>query len=105
MFETKPSLNITKERNVIFVEVTENLDFHHFHGLTELLEIWLKKEQNYHNFRRRNIRCSRQDLYKKNTKELYEAAVTLCHSHHMKITWYLWKTPKTNNSKETRTDG
>ena len=25
---------------------TENLDFHHFNGLTELLESWLKKKQN-----------------------------------------------------------
>ena len=24
---------------------TENLDFHHFNGLTELLESWLKKKQ------------------------------------------------------------
>ena len=24
---------------------TENLDFHHFHGLTELLEIWLRKNK------------------------------------------------------------
>ena len=24
---------------------TQNLDFHHFHGLTELLEIWLRKNK------------------------------------------------------------
>ena len=30
--------------NVISVVVTENLDFHHFFGLTEFLDIWLKKE-------------------------------------------------------------
>ena len=29
---------------------TENLDFHHYHGLTELLETWMKKEKiNYKN--------------------------------------------------------
>ena len=25
--------------------VTENLDFHHYSGLTELLEIWLRKNK------------------------------------------------------------
>ena len=46
----------------------ENLDFHHFYGLTELLEVWLKKEQNNHNFRRRNFRCSRK-IYTRRTRK------------------------------------
>ena len=55
---------------------TENLDFHHFHGLTELLEIWLRKnklsitdEEDILNLRERFI-------YEHN-EELYNAAVTL----------------------------
>ena len=42
MFEIKLNHG-TKNNNCFICGETENLDFHHFFGLTELLEHWLKK--------------------------------------------------------------
>ena len=63
---------------------TDNLDFHHFHGLTELLEIWLRKNKIVVTDEE-DILNVRDQFITEHTKELYEAAVTLCHEHHMKL--------------------
>ena len=80
--------------------VTENLDFHHYNGLTELLEIWLRKnklvikdESDILNLRERFI--------EEHKKELYEDAVTLCHEHHITTALDLWQETQSCNSKET----
>jgi hypothetical protein len=78
---------------------TQNLDFHHFHGLTELLEIWLRKNK-LKITGEEDILNLREQFIAEHTKEIYDAAVTLCHEHHMKL-----HSPKSSNSTKTRKMG
>jgi len=78
---------------------TENLDFHHFYGLTELLETWLKKKQIVIT-EESEIISLRPDFIKEHTKELYEDAVTLCHDHHLRLHSIYGKRPKLVTAKK-----
>ena len=60
---------------------TEELDFHHYKGLTELLAIWLRK--NHHSTE--DIVEVREEFIRAHLTELYEECVTLCHTHHLKL--------------------
>ena len=71
----------------------ENLDFHHYNGLSELLDIWLRmnkliitEEADILNLRERFI--------EEHSKELYDEAVTLCHEHHLQLHSIYGKRPK-----------
>ena len=72
---------------------TENLDFHHFNGLTELLEWWMKKEKITIETED-EILALREDFIKENHDEVYNQAVTLCHMHHMRLHTIYGKRPK-----------
>jgi|TARA_B110000240_G_scaffold179403_1_gene209600 hypothetical protein len=72
---------------------TETLDFHHFHGLTELLELWLRKNK-IKITGEEDILKVRDQFITEHNKELYEAAVTLCHEHHMKLHSIYGKRPR-----------
>lgn len=62
----------------------ENLDFHHYHGLTELLEKWLKKTK-LKIKTAEDIIAIREEFIALHLVELYEEAITICHTHHMKL--------------------
>lgn len=72
---------------------TENLDFHHFNGLTELLESWLK-EKKLQVTEEQDILNIRQQFIAEHQKELYDEAVTLCHEHHLRLHSIYGKRPK-----------
>ena len=63
---------------------TENLDFHHFYGLTELLESWFK-ENDITVKTEDEILELREIFIKENEDKVYKQAVTLCHMHHRKL--------------------
>ena len=71
----------------------ENLDFHHFYGLTELLDKWLRGNK-------LNIQTAEEIMEVRDTfieehlRELYEEAVTLCHEHHLRLHSIYGKRPK-----------
>ena len=82
-----------KSNNCYICGDTENLDFHHFFGLTELLERWLKK----HNIvveTEEDILNIRETFIETHEKELYDDAVTLCHLHHLRLHSIYGKRPK-----------
>ena len=82
-----------KSNNCYICGDTENLDFHHFFGLTELLERWLKK----HNIvveTEEDILNIRETFIETHEKELYDEAVTLCHLHHLRLHSIYGKRPK-----------
>ena len=82
-----------KSNNCYICGDTENLDFHHFFGLTELLERWLKK----HNIvveTEEYILNIRETFIETHEKELYDEAVTLCHLHHLRLHSIYGKRPK-----------
>jgi hypothetical protein len=72
---------------------TENLDFHHFYGLTELLESWLK-ERDVTVKTEEEILELREIFIKENEDKVYKQAVTLCHMHHRKLHNIYGKRPK-----------
>ena len=78
---------------------TENLDFHHFYGLTELLETWLKKKRIVIT-EEDQIISLRPQFIEEHMKELYEDAVTLCHDHHLRLHSIYGKRPKVVTAKK-----
>ena len=71
----------------------ENLDFHHYYGLTELLDIWLRKN-NIIISTAEEIIAVRDTFIEEHMTELYDEAVTLCHTHHLKLHSIYGKRPK-----------
>jgi hypothetical protein len=71
----------------------ENLDFHHFYGLTELLEMWLRRNK-IHITQEQEILALREQFIKENEDKVYTHAVTLCHSHHLRLHGIYGKRPK-----------
>ena len=78
---------------------TENLDFHHYNGLTELLEWWMKK-QNITIETEEEILALRETFIEENYDEVYNQAVTLCHMHHMRLHTIYGKRPKLQTAKK-----
>ena len=78
---------------------TENLDFHHFYGLTELLESWLK-ERDVTVKTEEEILELREIFIKENEDKVYKQAVTLCHMHHLKLHNIYGKRPKLLTAKK-----
>ena len=78
---------------------TENLDFHHFFGLTELLESWLK-ERDVTVKTEEEILELREIFIKENEDKVYKQAVTLCHMHHLKLHNIYGKRPKLLTAKK-----
>ena len=82
-----------KSNNCFICGETENLDFHHFVGLTELLEHWLKKTGKKIETEEDILRL-REEFIEEHEKELYDEAVTLCHMHHLRLHSIYGKRPK-----------
>ena len=72
---------------------TEQLDVHHFYGLTELLETWIK-EKNIIIETEQDILELRESFIDENKTKLYENTVTLCHKHHLRLHSIYGKRPK-----------
>ena len=72
---------------------TEQLDFHHFYGLTELLETWLR-EKNIIIETEQDILELRESFIDENKTKLYKNTVTLCHKHHLRLHSIYGKRPK-----------
>lgn len=62
----------------------EELDFHHFKGLTELLNRYLRKNRLTPNSAE-EMMIIRDNFIEQHLVELYDECVTLCHTHHMKL--------------------
>jgi hypothetical protein len=71
----------------------EQLDFHHFFGLTELLDQWLVKSKITIQSEE-DILAERDNFIEQHLAELYDEAATLCHSHHLKLHSIYGKRPK-----------
>ena len=77
----------------------QNLDFHHFYGLTELLETWLHKNK-ITITQEQEILELREQFIKENEDKVYTHAVTLCHSHHLRLHAIYGKRPKLVTAKK-----
>lgn len=63
---------------------TEELDFHHYNSVTELLEKWLKENKIDIKFSD-DIKRVREEFISVHEKEMYIEAVTICHKHHEQL--------------------
>ena len=77
----------------------EHLDFHHFHGLTELLETWLKKKKIIIT-KEQEILDIRKQFIDENYVEVYDECITLCHTHHLRLHSIYGKRPKLITAKK-----
>ena len=82
-----------KETQCYICGETETLEFHHFYGMTELLETWLKKNKLVINSAD-EIMELRVTFIKEYNNEIYYEATTLCKSHHMRLHSIYGKRPK-----------
>ena len=79
----------------------EYLDFHHFYGLTELLETWLRKNKiTIEN--EADILALRERFIAEKHAEVYEEAVTLCHEHHLRLHSIYGKRPALVTAKKQK---
>ena len=88
-----------KETECYICGSTENLDFHHYNGLTELLEWWMK-QRNITIETEEEILALREQFIKENEDEVYNQAVTLCHMHHLRLHGIYGKRPKLITAKK-----
>jgi len=72
---------------------TENLDFHHFYGMTELLYKWLK-DNKITITSADEIMNIREQFIKEHLVEVYDEAATLCKTHHIRLHSIYGKRPK-----------
>ena len=82
-----------KDNDCYICGSTDKLDFHHFYGLTELLETWLR-ENNISIENENDILNIRERFISENYEKVYEKTVTLCHQHHLRLHSIYGKRPK-----------
>ena len=73
-----------KETQCYICGGTERLEFHHFYGMTELLESWLKKRK-LTITSADEIMSLREIFIKEHYNEIYYEAATLCKAHHQRL--------------------
>ena len=82
-----------KSNNCYICGDTDHLDFHHYYGLTELLETWLK-QKNIIIEKEQDILALRESFIDENYDKVYDYTVTLCHKHHLRLHSIYGKRPK-----------
>jgi hypothetical protein len=65
-------------------DTTHELEFHHYYSLTPLFNKWIA-DNNISLETEEDILNIRDEFIEKHKKELYDEAVTLCKTHHMKL--------------------
>lgn len=72
---------------------TENLDFHHYNSMTEMLNRWLKAS-GLNPTTAEEIMSCRDRFIAEHYAQIYDETVTLCHAHHLKLHGIYGKVPK-----------
>ena len=72
---------------------TDELDFHHYYGLTELLEKWIADNKLEINDEE-SILSLRESFINEYREQIYTKTVTLCHKHHLRLHSIYGKRPK-----------
>lgn len=80
----KAKAKYQKGTNCYICGTNEQLDFHHFFSLTPLFNKWLKANSIKLATDEDVIAC-RDQFIAEHQAELYDEAVTICHTHHLKL--------------------
>jgi hypothetical protein len=78
----------------------ESLEFHHYNGMTELLEKWLKQQGISNISTAEDIMDIREQFISENLKEIYDETVTLCKTHHQRLHGIYGKRPQLHTAKK-----
>ena len=81
-----------KQSECFICGTSEDLELHHTHGLTNLLEKWAK-EKNYKLDTDDDVLAIRDEFIGTHHKEIYEDVYTLCNKHHMALHRIYGKSP------------
>ena len=79
----------------------ENLQLHHFAGVTDLFNIWCRRK-NITIHTDDDILAVRDEFIADHQKELYEDVVTLSKQHHERLHSYFGKAPVVSSAKGQR---
>ena len=82
-----------KEKECYICGSTDKLDFHHFYGLTELLDTWLRTN-NITIETEQDILDVREQFISENYEKVFNKTATLCHQHHLRLHSIYGKRPK-----------
>ena len=79
---------------------TENLDFHHYYSMTEMLEKWLrmKRKEDSAFYSDENIEAWRDEFIEEHHEKVFDLTVTLCHKHHVQLHGIYGKRPPLSTS-------
>lgn len=88
-----------KDSHCAICGTTEALDFHHYYTMTPLLMKWVK-EHKIDISTDEAVIAMRDDYIAAHRYEIYEATVTLCHPHHMKLHSIYGKDPTLATAKK-----
>jgi 5-methylcytosine-specific restriction endonuclease McrA len=77
-------------------KTTADLELHHLHSITLLLERWAA-ERGYDISTDAGICAHREEFIAEHHRELYEQVYTLCNQHHQKLHKVFGKTPLWNS--------
>ena len=86
-----------KKPNCEICGTTEDLELHHTHSITLLLERWVKAK-GYTIATDDDILAVREDFIAEHHKEIYEAVYTLCNKHHVNLHSLYGKAPPLNTA-------
>lgn len=88
-----------KDSKCAICDSEENLDFHHYYSMTEMLEKWLARNK-YNPTTAEEIMAIRDKFIEEHYEEVYNSTVTLCHTHHLKLHSVYGKRPSLATGKK-----
>jgi len=81
-----------KQDNCFICNTTVDLELHHLHSLSYLLEIWARKN-NYDISSDTGVLAIREQFISEHQVEIYDLVYTLCNRHHVQLHSIYGKSP------------
>lgn len=81
-----------KKPNCYICDTTQDLELHHTHSITLLLNRWAS-EKGYDISTDAGILAVRDEFIEEHKREIYDAVYTLCNGHHVKLHQVYGKAP------------
>jgi hypothetical protein len=75
---------------------SDELDFHHYNSLSPLLHRWVKANK----LNPEDVMDWRDRFIEEHMVELYDEAVTICHSHHLRLHEVYGRNPNLGTAKK-----
>lgn len=82
----------TKKDSCYICGTTQDLELHHTHSVTRLLDLWAK-QKGYDISTDEGILAVRQEFIDEHSVELYDEVYTLCNPHHVRLHGVFGKAP------------